>query len=149
MHDKKPGGLDPDKKGSLSKRVRTYNGPTIREPLTVQKPRESQIELFDEKSNEQRQRCFDVACPMIGGSVRWNVDSYLRNVHETMAADPVRSKVSCKPISSKESRLHQFGKKVLPGTCVGCVRSWAPRSGTPVLSTNVFIILGANPVSLT
>ena len=86
---------------------------------------------------ERQQRCFKVAFPKNGGTARWMVltlanrerqdGRWLACLWENMCKllgplIPFEAKVSYKPISSKDqSRLHQFGKKLLARSAVGSV----------------------------
>ena len=73
----------------------------------------------------------------VGGQILWNVTPYLRNVTDSLSdgktpyerrfgqpfqgpITPLGSLVEYHPITAKDqSRIHQFGKKVLPGLCLG------------------------------
>ena len=73
----------------------------------------------------------------IGGQIPWNVTIYLRNVTDLLSDGktpyerrfgqpfngpiiPFGSLVEYNPITAKDqSRIHQFGKKVLPGKFLG------------------------------
>ena len=73
----------------------------------------------------------------IGGQIPWNVTPYLRNIQDLLSDGktpyerrfgepfkgpiiPFGSLVEYYPISAKDqSRIHQFGKKVLPGLFLG------------------------------
>ena len=73
----------------------------------------------------------------IGGQIPWNAQTYLQNVQDLLSDGvfpserrigkpfegpivPFGSLVECHPISAEDqSRIHQFGKEVLPGLFFG------------------------------
>ena len=65
--------------------IRTCNVHKTRIFIMVQKPTGSWKELFDEYKKERWQRWLKVAYPNTGGTVRWNVFCYLRNVLDKKA----------------------------------------------------------------
>ena len=75
----------------------------------------------------------------VGGQILWNVYTYLRNVTDLLSDGktpcerrfgqgliiPFGSLVEYHPITAKDqSRINQFGKKVLPGLFLRIVRGW-------------------------
>ena len=120
---------------SSLKRLRFPSGRRTRTLLIVQKPTRSQKDLFDESKTQQRQRWFK-AVGLCDGMLLLLAERARQVGHGKTAYTfdgpliPFRAKASYKHVSSKdESRLHQFGKKMLlqslHGRCISCGGGWS------------------------
>ena len=128
--DEKPGNIFTDNSRKFFQRVRTYNGLAIRTFLTNK-------ELFDEqeRSNSNghgpkwpsrlRVGLRDAIATCATCMITWPMARQrMRKWCKTFDGplNPFEAKVTYKPISSNdEARLHQFGKKMLPGIFMGYV----------------------------
>ena len=101
----------------LAKLVKMYPGVIVRQHLTVQKQMGLLRERYAGLKKGLLLYCCNQVCVKNGGRIPWSVtaicETYKDLLSDRRFGEPFKGPIS--PLVEDLSRLHQFGKKVLPG----------------------------------